>query len=68
MIILLSSCDLNSLLLLLMCSVLWGDSGYMRVRMGARDCGITTNAGYPGLVVPKPDRSEVARPLLSKER
>jgi hypothetical protein len=50
-----------------MCSVLWGDSGYMRVRMGARDCGITTNAGYPGLVVPKPDRSEAARPLLIKE-
>lgn len=30
-------------------SVLWGDSGYMRVRMGTRDCGITTSAGYPGL-------------------
>jgi hypothetical protein len=29
-------------------SALWGDSGYMRVRMGERDCGITTDAGYPG--------------------
>jgi len=33
-------------------SDLWGDSGYIKVRMGDRDCGITTSAGYP-VVVPK---------------
>mmetsp|Transcript_4629 Transcript_4629/g.8222 ORF Transcript_4629/g.8222 Transcript_4629/m.8222 type:complete len:733 (-) Transcript_4629:125-2323(-) len=32
-------------------SDLWGDSGYFKVRMGDRDCGVTTSAGYP--VVPK---------------
>ena len=51
-----------------MSSVLWGDSGYMRVRMGARDCGITTNAGYPGIVMPKRDGLDVAHPPLSEER
>ncbi|EED87688.1 predicted protein, partial [Thalassiosira pseudonana CCMP1335] len=25
-------------------STLWGDSGYFRVRMGERDCGVTTSA------------------------
>ncbi|KAL7540674.1 hypothetical protein ACHAXR_010294 [Thalassiosira sp. AJA248-18] len=33
-------------------SDLWGDSGYFKVRMGDRDCGVTTSAGYP--VVSKP--------------
>ncbi|KAL9182266.1 hypothetical protein ACHAXT_012918 [Thalassiosira profunda] len=28
-------------------SDLWGDSGYFKVRMGERDCGVTTSAGYP---------------------
>ncbi|KAL7551679.1 hypothetical protein ACHAWF_017188 [Thalassiosira exigua] len=28
-------------------SDLWGDSGYFKVRMGERDCGVTTNAGFP---------------------
>ncbi|EED87851.1 papain cysteine protease, partial [Thalassiosira pseudonana CCMP1335] len=28
-------------------STLWGDSGYFRVRMGERDCGVTTSAGFP---------------------
>lgn len=28
-------------------SDLWGDSGYFKVRMGDRDCGVTTSAGYP---------------------
>ena len=32
---------------LAVCSDLWGDSGYLKVRMGDRDCGVTTNAGYP---------------------
>ena len=32
---------------LVVCSDLWGDSGYLKVRMGDRDCGVTTNAGYP---------------------
>ena len=32
-------------------SDLWGDSGYFKVRMGDRDCGVTTSVGYP--VVPK---------------
>eukprot|EP00581_Thalassiosira_minuscula_P018176 CAMPEP_0183715224 /NCGR_PEP_ID=MMETSP0737-20130205/9545_1 /TAXON_ID=385413 /ORGANISM="Thalassiosira miniscula, Strain CCMP1093" /LENGTH=824 /DNA_ID=CAMNT_0025944313 /DNA_START=105 /DNA_END=2579 /DNA_ORIENTATION=+ len=28
-------------------SSLWGDSGYFRVRMGDKDCGITTSPGFP---------------------
>lgn len=28
-------------------SDLWGDSGYFKVRMGEKDCGVTTSAGYP---------------------
>jgi len=28
-------------------SSLWGDSGYFKVRMGERDCGITTDPGFP---------------------
>lgn len=36
-------------------SALWGDAGYFKVRMGERDCGVTTNPGYP--VVTKPDAS-----------
>ena len=28
-------------------STLWGDSGYLNVRMGERDCGVTTSAGFP---------------------
>ena len=25
----------------------WGEGGYFRVRMGERDCGVTTDAGFP---------------------
>jgi hypothetical protein len=25
----------------------WGDGGYFRVRMGERDCAVTTDAGFP---------------------
>jgi len=34
-------------------SDLWGDSGYFKVRMGDRDCGVTTSAGYPVVSVSK---------------
>jgi len=40
-------------------SDLWGDSGYFKVRMGDRDCGVTTGAGYP-VVVSTPGISEHA--------
>lgn len=33
-------------------STRWGDEGYIKVRMGKRDCGVTTSAGFP--VVTKP--------------
>lgn len=33
-------------------SDLWGDSGYFKVRMGDRDCGVTTSAGYPVVAEP----------------
>lgn len=28
-------------------STIWGDGGYFRVRMGDRDCGVSTDAGFP---------------------
>mmetsp|Transcript_14485 Transcript_14485/g.29415 ORF Transcript_14485/g.29415 Transcript_14485/m.29415 type:complete len:811 (-) Transcript_14485:145-2577(-) len=28
-------------------STRWGDEGYIKVRMGKRDCGVTTTAGFP---------------------
>lgn len=28
-------------------STVWGDGGYFRVRMGERDCGVSTDAGFP---------------------
>ncbi|KAL3776792.1 hypothetical protein HJC23_011921 [Cyclotella cryptica] len=28
-------------------STVWGDGGYFRVRMGERDCGVSTSAGFP---------------------
>ena len=28
-------------------SDLWGDQGYFKIRMGDKDCGVTTAGGYP---------------------
>ena len=42
-------------------SDLWGNAGYFRIRMGERDCGVTTKPGYP-VVLPK-EQSTVDVPL-----
>lgn len=45
-------------------SDLWGDSGYFKVRMGDKDCGVTTSAGYPVVVSkPKAARHSMVDPL-----
>ena len=36
-------------------STVWGDGGYFRVRMGERDCGVSSDAGFP--VVEQIDRT-----------
>ncbi|KAL7464824.1 hypothetical protein ACHAXS_005149 [Conticribra weissflogii] len=41
-------------------STRWGDEGYIKVRMGKRDCGVTTAAGFPVMVSVSGDSS--ARP------
>ncbi len=30
-------------------STYWGDEGYFKVKRGARDCGVTSSAGFPVL-------------------